>query len=47
MDVERFDWSMQSDAVKTHHVDAAAFQRLGEFSIQSTVNIILAKICRI
>jgi hypothetical protein len=31
MDVEWFDWSMQSDAVKTHHVDTAVAKTLGEF----------------
>jgi hypothetical protein len=29
--VEWFDWSMQSDAVKTHHVDTAVAKTLGEF----------------
>ena len=31
MDVERSDWSIRSNAVKTHHVDTAAAERLGEF----------------
>ena len=35
MDVERFDWSIRKDAVKTHHVDTAAIETLGEFKMSS------------